>query len=104
MLDESSLQFSRRVVADLDRADLYKISQASWNPENLSSKHRADSARSGLAPEMDRLASDRQRSVHDVLFAPVPAANRRRTDHAEYAKAHPDPIAEPSSVAETVTP
>src|ERR1700682_4932505 len=81
MLDEQSVQFPGRLVAHLDGADLQNLAGL-MEPGELESKHRANSARSGLAIEMDRLALGCDRSLYDVLSATLPETDGRRTDHA----------------------
>src|SRR5215469_6030016 len=81
MLDEQSVQLSRRLVANLDRADLQDFAGV-LEPGKSFTKHRADFARSGLAIEMDRFAACRYRCVHDVLFPAVSETNRRRANQA----------------------
>ena len=65
----------------------YKMSQASWNPENLAQSTDSDFARSRLAPEMDRIASHRHRNFPVVLCARISKTNRRSADSSNRSRA-----------------
>src|SRR4051812_18894633 len=75
VLDESSLQFSRPMVADVDRVDVQTLAGV-VEPGKYQSKHCADFARSRLVFEMDRFAARGDRRIHDVLSSAVPETNR----------------------------
>ena len=88
MLDEQSVQLSRRGVARLDRPHLQNVA-GFLEPGEPRAKYDPDSARSGLAAEMDRLAPHCLRHFHALLFERFsetgcldpsfnPFANRRR--------------------------
>src|ERR1700674_2104450 len=66
MLDEQSVQLPRRIVAHLDWAHLQNVAGLLESGESRT-KYDPDFARSGLASEMGRLASDRFRDFHAVL-------------------------------------
>src|SRR6195256_2335087 len=66
MLDEQSVQLSRRNVADLDWADFQNVAGLLESGQSRT-KHDPDFARSGLASEMGRLAPDRLRNLHALL-------------------------------------
>src|SRR6266567_9539745 len=86
MLDEQSVQLSRRVVAHLDRADVQDFTGLLESGKSRT-KHGADFARSRLAIEMDQLFARCDWRVHDVLSPALSKTNRRRTDHADCPKA-----------------
>src|SRR5260370_837500 len=82
VLDESSVQLSKQLVADVDGVHLQNFASV-VEPGHSRSKKRPNSRGSGLAVEMDRFPPCRNRRVHDVLSPALPEANGRRTDHAD---------------------
>ncbi len=58
--------FPGRMVARLDRAHLQNVAGL-LEPREPRAKHHPDFTRSGLAPEMDRLAPHRLRHLHALL-------------------------------------
>ena len=75
MLDEQSIQLSRRVVAHLDGSDLQDVAGFLESGESRP-KYDPDPARSGLVVEVDRIAADLQWYFHAVLPEGIPAADR----------------------------
>src|SRR5205807_7556837 len=60
------------MVAHLQRPDLQNVAGL-LEPRQPRPKHHPDFARSGLALEMDRFASDRLRNFHALLCEKIPA-------------------------------
>src|SRR6266496_910122 len=82
MLDESSLQFSRQLVANLERPDLQDVAGVVESGESRE-KHHSNFARPRLALEMDRFAPDRYRRVPVVLCEKIPPAVRHRKNQTD---------------------
>src|SRR6266576_7179625 len=82
MLDESSLQFSRQLVANLERPDLQDVAGIleSGKPR---AKHDSNFARPRLAFEMDRFAPGRDRRVPVVLCEKISPAVRHRENQTD---------------------
>src|SRR5438874_7771667 len=82
MLDESSLQFSGQLVANLERPDIQDVAGVVESGEPRA-KHDSNFARSRLALEMDRFAPDRDRRVLFVLCEKNSAAVRHRENQTD---------------------
>src|SRR6266550_4808158 len=82
MLDESSLQFSGQLVANLERPNLQDVTGVVESGESRA-KHDSNFARPGLALEMDRFAPDCDRRVPVVLCEKVSAAVRYRENQTD---------------------
>src|SRR5437016_13012773 len=74
MLDESSLQFSEHLVANLERPNLQDVTGVVESGKSRA-KHDSNSARPRLALEMDRFAPDRDRRVPVVLREKISAGS-----------------------------
>src|SRR5437879_5051767 len=82
MLDESSLQFSGQLVANLERPNLQDVTGVVESGESRA-KHDSNFARPRLAPEMDRFAPDCDRRVPVVLCEKISAAVRYRENQTD---------------------
>src|SRR5437763_7268076 len=82
MLDESSLQFSGELVANLERPNLQDVTGVVESGESRA-KHDSNFARPRLALEMDRFAPDCDRRVPVVLCEKVSAAVRYRENQTD---------------------
>src|SRR5437764_6419742 len=89
MLDESSLQFSGQLVANLERPNLQDVTGVVESGESRA-KHDSNFARPRLALEMDRFASDRDRRVPVVLCEKIPTSvchRENQTDRCAFSLA-----------------
>src|SRR5437763_2873866 len=82
VLDESSLQFSRQLVANLERPDFQDVAGVleSGKPR---AKHDSNFARPRLAFEMDRFAPGRDRRIPVVLCEKISPAVRHRESQTD---------------------
>ena len=82
MLDESSIQFSGELVANVERPYLQDVAGIVESGESRT-KHNSNFAGSRLAFEMDRFASGRDRRVPVVLCEKISAAVRHRENQTD---------------------
>src|SRR6476620_11120747 len=83
MLDESSLQFSGQLVANLERPNLQDVTGVVESGESRA-KHDSNFARPRLALEMGRFTPDCDRRVPVVLCEKISAAVRYRENQTDY--------------------
>src|SRR5207253_11180310 len=82
MLDESSLQFSGQLVANLERPYLQDVAGIVESGESRT-KHDSNFAGPRLAFEMDRFAPGRDRRVPVVLCEKISPAVRHRENQTD---------------------
>src|SRR5439155_13812464 len=82
MLDESSLQFSRQLVANLERPDFQDVAGVVESRESRA-KHDSNFAGPWLALEVDRFAPDCDRCVPVVVCEKISPAVRHRENQTD---------------------